>query len=184
MNLKQLYNNIFSYAPPVNYQFNISENERSQTDSNSNQTQQEEVNIFPSLTVNMEYMITKYNLLINSDIILREFTINARGKQYNAFIVYIDGMVNSEIMDKFILEPLMIRNKNNLFDGTQSKVVSEAISNNISVKKVKKFDLSNYLMGCLMPQNSIKEISTFKEACSGINSRKLCAFCRYFKSCI
>lgn len=121
------------------------------------------VNIFPSLNVNIEYMRTKYNLLINSDVILREFTINARGKQYNAFLVYIDGMVDSEIMDKFILEPLMLRNKSNLYDGTQNKVISEAVANNITVRKVKKFDLSNYLMGCLMPQNAVKEVTDFDE---------------------
>ncbi len=121
-------------------------------------------------------MRTKYNLLINSDVILREFTLNARGKQYNAFLVYIDGMVDSEIMDKFILEPLMLRNKNNLFDGTQTKVISEAVANNITVRKVKKFDLSNYLMGCLMPQNAVKEVTDFDEVANGINSGNCALF--------
>lgn len=121
-------------------------------------------------------MRTKYNLLINSDVILREFTINARGKQYNAFLVYIDGMVDSEIMDKFILEPLMLRNKNNLFDGTQTKVISEAVANNITVRKVKKFNLSNYLMGCLMPQNAVKEVTDFDEVANGINSGNCALF--------
>lgn len=144
---------------------------------------EEKVNIFPSLSVNMEYMKTRYNLLINSDIILREFTMNARGKQYNAFLVYIDGMVNSEIMDKFILEPLMLRNKSNLYDSSQNKVISEAVANNITVRKIKKFDLSNYLMGCLMPQNAVKEVKDFDEAINGINSRKLCFICRYFSYC-
>lgn len=32
-------------------------------------------NIFPSIDVNMEYIKVKYNLLINSDIILREFCL-------------------------------------------------------------------------------------------------------------
>lgn len=155
------------------------------TESNDNQASEpeEKVNIFPSLSVNIEYMRTKYNLLINSDVILREFTINARGKQYNAFIVYIDGMVDSEIMDKFILEPLMLRNKSNLYDGTQNKVIAEAVTNNITVRRVKKFDLSNYLMGCLMPQNAVKEVTDFDEIANGINSRKLCFICGHFKSC-
>ncbi len=148
------------------------------TESNDNQASkpEEKVNIFPSLSVNIEYMRTKYNLLINSDVILREFTLNARGKQYNAFLVYIDGMVDSEIMDKFILEPLMLRNKNNLFDGTQTKVISEAVANNITVRKVKKFDLSNYLMGCLMPQNAVKEVTDFDEVANGINSGNCALF--------
>lgn len=119
-------------------------------------------------------MKTKYNLLINSDVILREFTLNARGKQYHAFLVYIDGMIDSKIMDDFILEPLMMRNKNNLYDGTQTKVVSEAVANNITVRKVKKFDLAGYLMNCLMPQNTVEQVNEFEKAISGINSRKLC----------
>lgn len=185
MDFKTLFNQIFGYTPPIEYDFSLPEsNQTTQSNNTPLAKPEEKVKIFPSLNVNIEYMRTKYNLLINSDIILREFTINARGKQYNAFLVYIDGMVNSEIMDKFILEPLMLRNKNNLFDGTQSKVISEAVANNITVRKVKKFDLSNYLMGCLMPQNAVKEVSDFDEVANGINSRKLCLICRHTKSCI
>ena len=172
MDFKNLFNSIFGYTPPVDYDFSLPEDSPAAKSTNEPLLNQEEkVNIFPSLSVNMEYMKIKYNLLINSDVILREFTINARGKQYNAFLVYIDGMVDSEIMDKFILEPLMLRNKSNLYDGGQSKVISEAVANNITVRKVKKFDLSNYLMGCLMPQNAVKEVKDFDEVANGINSR-------------
>lgn len=174
MNIKNLFNSMFTYIPPVEYNFSLSEEEDTQTLKISNQEScdsKEKVNIFPSLNVNIEYMKTRYNLLINSDVILREFTINARGKQYNAFLTYIDGMVDSEIMDKFILEPLMLRNKSNQFDGTQTKVISEAIANNIVIRKVKKFDLSNYLIGCLMPQNAVKEVTDFDEVANGINAR-------------
>ena len=171
MNLKDLFNSIFAYTPPVEYNFSLPENSQTADLNNTEFSKHEKVKIFPSLSVNIEFMRTKYNLLINSDVILREFTINARGKQYNAFLVYIDGMVDSEIMDKFILEPLMLRNKSNLFDGTQTKVISEAVANNITVRKVKKFDLSNYLMGCLMPQNAVKEVTDFDEVANGINAR-------------
>lgn len=183
MIFKELFNSMFGYTPPVEYNFSLPESDQT-TITNDTQTSQLEkkVNIFPSLNVNIEYMRTKYNLLINSDVILREFTINARGKQYNAFLIYIDGMVDSEIMDKFILEPLMLRNKNNLYDGPQTKVISEAVANNITVRKVKKFDLSNYLMGCLMPQNAVKEVTDFDEVANGINARQLCSICGYVKS--
>ena len=183
MIFKELFNSMFGYTPPVEYNFSLPESDQT-TITNDTQISQLEkkVNIFPSLNVNIEYMRTKYNLLINSDVILREFTINARGKQYNAFLIYIDGMVDSEIMDKFILEPLMLRNKNNLYDGPQTKVISEAVANNITVRKVKKFDLSNYLMGCLMPQNAVKEVTDFDEVANGINARQLCSICGYVKS--
>ncbi|MCI8384547.1 MAG: spore germination protein [Clostridia bacterium] len=179
MNLKNLFQSVFAYQPPVEYNFSLLEESNITNINSTNPMENEDekkVDIFPSLSVNMEYMKTKYNLLINSDVILREFTINARGKQYNAFLVYIDGMVDSEIMDKFILEPLMLRNKSNLYDGTQNKVIAEAVANNITVRKVKKFDLSNYLMGCLMPQNAVKEVSDFDQVANGINSGNCALF--------
>lgn len=174
MSLKDILKNTFSYTPKTEYHFYLSDNSTSQDSqeykSGSN-IKEEKVKIFQSLNVNLEYMKTKYNTLINSDIIIREFTLNARGKQYNAFLVYIDGMIDSQIMDDFILKPLMLRNKNNVYDGAQNKVISEAVANNITVRKIKKFDLPNYLMGCLMPQNSVKEVSEFDDAINGINSR-------------
>ena len=178
MNFKNMWNKLFSYTPPIEYDFSIPETSNIEEPIAKEYDIEEEnpVKIFPSISVNKEYMQTKYNTLINSDIVLREFTINARGKQYNAFIVYIDGMIDSKIMDDFILKPLMLRNKNNLYDGSQNKIISEAVANNITVRKVKKFDLPSYLTNCLIPQNSIKQVTTFDEAANGINSGNCALF--------
>lgn len=174
MKIKDLFNSILTYHPEKNYKFSLLNNKQDETCYNSEPESPK--NIFPSLNVNLDYMKTKYNTLINSDIILREFILNARGKQYNAFLVYIDGMVDSEIMDKFILQPLMMRNQNNLFNSEQNRIVSEAITNNITVRKVKKFDLGNYLMNCLMPQNTVEQVSEFKKIVTGINSGNCALF--------
>ena len=103
MDIKNIFNTLFAYKPPVDYNFSLPEDPEAIT-KNSTQANQgsqnketqnkKHDNIFPSLNVNLEYMKTRYNLLINSDVIMREFTINARGKQYNAFLVYLDGMVD------------------------------------------------------------------------------------------
>lgn len=134
-----------------------------------NQKQLKVKNIFPSLSVTMEYIKVKYNTLINSDIVLREFTLSARNRQYKALLFFIDGMVDSELMNNNILEALMLRNRANIFDGDQNQVVSEAKTNNITVKRVKKFDLENYVFDSLLPQNNVKKISTFDEAFSSVN---------------
>ena len=179
MNFKNLINSLLTYKPTEDYDFTILEDDiedSSKTETFSNKDVSNVENVFPSLSVNLEYIKTKYNVLINSDIIIREFTLNARGKQYSAFILYIDGMVDSNIMNDFILKPLITRSKNTLFDGEQNKVISEAISNNITVRKVKKFDLSEYLMNCLIPQNSIKQTSKFDEIISGVNSGNCALF--------
>ena len=130
--------------------------------------------IFPSIDLNIEYIKVKYNLLINNDIILREFTLTARNRQYRAFLLFIDGMVNTDLVNNYVLNPLMLRNTANIFDGNQNQVISEAVTNNITVRKVKKFDLSSYIMSCLMPQNNVKTQNKFSDIISGINSRKLC----------
>ena len=79
-------------------------------------------------------------------------------------------MVDSQLLNDFVLEPLMLRNHNNLFNGDQNRVVSEAVTNNITVRKVKKFDLSEYIQSCLIPQNNISMCSSFSDAFSGVNS--------------
>lgn len=180
MSYKDLFNRFFGYMPKAQYQFNLPDARAVQPQQNFNDnniSSSKKTEIFPSLMVNEDYMKSKYNILINSDIVLRNFTINARGKQYNAFLLYIDGMVDSQIMDDFILNPLMLRNKSNSFDGSQNKVISEAVTNNITVRKVKKFDLPSYLLGCLMPQNSVTQETNFEDVISGINSRKLWFVC-------
>ena len=126
--------------------------------------------IFPSIDVNLEYIKVKYNTLINSDIVLREFTLNARNKQYKACLFFVDGMVNIDLVNNYVLKPLMLRNTANSFDGNQNQVISEAVTNNITVRKVKKFDIKEYILNSLLPQNNVKTKKEFKEIFSGINS--------------
>ncbi len=180
MHIKDLFSSLFTYTPDdkQTYNFNLIEdpNTKAYTDSNLGKEGNDKTKIFPSLTVNLDYLKSKYNLLINSDIIFREFVLNARGKQYNALLIFIDGMINTEIMNEFILEPLMMRNKNNLYEGSQNRVISEAVANNITVRKVKKFNLPNFISSCLIPQNAIKQVSTFEDSISGINSGNCALF--------
>lgn len=187
-NFLQVFNSLFEYKETKRYNFTVPENsdeEKDKSISYEQEIKQQELpnepkNIFPSLSVNLEFMKIKYNALINSDIVIREFTLTARNKQYNAFLLYIDGMVNTTLINDFILNPLMLRNRANIFDKDDTKIVSESIANNISVRRVKKFNLLDYIFNNLMPQNSVKTVQEFDEIISGINSRKLCSICRYF----
>ena len=174
MNFKNMLSSLFTYTPKEKYNFVLLENNNE--DNKNNQTNKKTESslktkeIFPALSVNLEYVKTKYNSIINSDIIIREFILNARGKQYSAFLLYIDGMIDTEIMNKFILEPLMLRNKSNTFEGDQNRIISEAVTNNITVRKVKKFDLTEYILSCLMPQNSVEQYSDFEKVFEDVNS--------------
>lgn len=183
-NFVQLFNNIFKYKDEKDYNFTIPETDEEVAIENNtfidnlenSNTYRKTKNIYPTLSVNLEYMQVRYNTLINSDIVIREFTLTARNKQYNAFILYIDGMVDSKIINDYILNPLMLKNRANIFDGDQNKVVSEAVTNNITVKKVKKFDLADYIFNSLMPQNSVKKTNSFDEIISGVNSGNCALF--------
>ena len=173
MNIKKFLNNTFAYKPQNSYNFSLPDNphlsEESQQKDNIS-IPSDSTKVFESLDVNLDFVKTKYNALINSDVVIREFVLNARGKQYKAFLLYIDGMVDSQLLNDFVLEPLMLRNHNNLFNGDQNRVISEAVTNNITVRKVKKFDLSEYIQSCLIPQNNISMCSSFSDAFSGVNS--------------
>ena len=176
MTIKKIFTNLFNYTPPYNYEFSLPNTQNNSTSPQEPQTENTKKNIFPSISINLDYLKTRYNLLINSDIITREFILNARGKQYKALLLYIDGMVDSQILNDFVLEPLMMRNKNNLFDNTQNRIISESVSNNITVRKIKKFDLAEYIESCLVPQNNIKQSNSFDEIISGVNSGNCALF--------
>lgn len=132
--------------------------------------------VFSSIDVNLDYMKVRYNSMINSDVIIREFILNARGKQYKAFLVYVDGMTDQEIMNNYILKPLMLRNSANIFDGDQNRVISEVKTNNITVRKVKKFDIVEYISNCLLPQNTVSKFEKFDDIVGGINSGNCALF--------
>ena len=179
MKIKDFINNAFGYTPKEIYQFTLptdSENPESTTIQNSKQTPEKKENVFPNINENLEYVKTKYNTLINSDIIVREFILNARGNQYKAFLLYIDGMVDSQILNDFVLESLMLRNRNNLFNGEQNRIISESTTNNVTIRKVKKFNLADYIESCLIPQNSITQQSSFDDIFAGINSGNCALF--------
>lgn len=183
-NVFQIFNDLFAYKEITEYDFTVPEKVDEEKDKNISYEDEineqkpasEPKNIFPSLSVNLEYMKVRYNFLINSDVIIRDFTLTARNKQYSAFLVYIDGMVDTKLINDFILNPLMLKNRANIFDGEETKIISEAITNNISVRKVKKFNLLDYIYNNLMPQNSVQKLTEFNEIISGINSGNCALF--------
>lgn len=175
MDFKNMLNSFFAYKPQKHYEFDIPENlNKSQNTISIPNSKKEKV--FDNLNKNLDYVKTSYNTLINSDIIIRQFILNARNKQYNAFVVYIDGMIDSNILNNFVLKPLMLRNDSNLFNKSHNKVVSESVKNNIKIRKIKKFNISDYIFNCLLPQNSVKKLDSFETIFSGINAGNCALF--------
>lgn len=180
--LNQKLKQYFEPSDEKEYHFTLSdinENDNNNSSSSPNlpTTQQmqeseklsEVKNIFPSLDVTLEYIKVKYNTIINSDIVLREFNLSARNRQYKALLFFIDGMVDSQLINNNVLEALMLRKRANIFDGDQNQIVSEGVANNITVRRVKKFHLENYIFDSLLPQNNVKKVDSFSDAFSGVN---------------
>ena len=160
--------NLITYKAPSEYNFilpKVKKNPKSDEDIN----QKDVENVYPSIDVNKEYIKNKYHFSINSDIKIREFFINIKSKQYAAFLLFIDGMINSELINKFVVEPLMIKNASNMTND-DSEIVNTAVTNNVTVKRVKKFDLKKYVSECLVPQNDVSIEDKFKDVISKVNA--------------
>lgn len=175
------FKNLFSYQPHQEYSFSIPETkEGNQNVDNSlekiDSDSQLPKNIFPTLSVNLEVITSRYNTMINSDVIVREFSLTAKNKEYKAFLLYIDGMVDTTSINNFVLDPLMLRNLSNTYQNPENEIVKEAVSNNIVVRKVKKFDLPTYILNHLVPQNSVKQLDTFDDVASSVNSGNCALF--------
>ena len=165
---------IFRYKEDHEYSFDLKEKEYEQTDTNDadnidftrkNSLPNNNV-IYNVVSVNLEQMKKIYGVPDNSDVSIREFILHADGKQYDAFLIFIDGMVNSEFVNNFVLKPLML----NKDEGVKPRVVNTVIANNITVKKTKRFNLQDHILKALIPQNSIKNKDTFGSVIEDINS--------------
>lgn len=177
MDLKNIFNELFTWKEENNYEFKLPDDEvNSKPDTSVSDEAIAPKSVFPSIDVNLEYMKTRYNTLINSDIIIREFSLLVRNRQYKAFLLFIEGMVDSNLVNDFVLKPLMLRNSANTYDTNQDSIISEVKTNNITVRKVKKFDIIDYITNSLLPQNNFEKDESFDEIVKGINSGNCALF--------
>lgn len=117
-------------------------------------------NVSGSLQENIDYLKVKYNSLINSDIIFRNFVIHFGSRDYSASLILIDGMIDSNLVNDFLLKPLM-----KLAKGTTKLKLKNAVQ----IKKTPKLNLEDFLYNKLIPQNSIKKEKDFEKIISLIN---------------
>lgn len=168
---RNLYNKFFKYTPPQKYNFLLNSENSVQSGSTPSSPAKdlEPKNLSKSLKENMNFVKSKYNSLINSDVVIRDFILTAQNKEYDATLIYIDGMVDSKTINISVLQPLMLRNKANTYIGNEKKIISEFNNNDIVTRKVKRFSLENYIYNHLIPQNDVKQTSKFEDAFSSIN---------------
>lgn len=127
--------NIFNFEPPKKtYLFKI------KNDKKDNSTAfDKSSNISASINENLEIIKKLTHADISSDIAFRNFIININKQEYYAFIVFYDGLSDSNLIDEFILRPLM-----NSYEF-----------NNQNIKDC----INNYIL----EQNQLKEVNTWEK---------------------
>lgn len=162
---KNMLNSLINQEKEYKFTLPIKENN---SDAPSPEDLIKKQKVYSSLDVNLEYVYSRFNTLMNSDIKIRKFLLNVKSREFKAFILYIDGMVSKESINDFILKPLMLKNIANQYDGKQ--VVSEAVASNILIRKVKKFNVVEYISDSLLPQNDIEKVDSFDKIANDVAS--------------
>ena len=145
MDIKNFFKKIIKYDENNEYNFSISNN----FEVKQPEPKEVERKVSTNITENLDYLKSKYNTLLNNDVIIREFSMYALNQNYSCFLIYIDGLSDAISINDFILRPLMLRQYKH--------------NDNI------KMDLSTYIDNCLIPQNSVKKVQDFSDVFSGIN---------------
>lgn len=150
----RLYNKFIKYTPLQKVGFYLTTENYKQIDKLSPNPSKdlEPKKISSNLSENMDYIKTKYNYLINSDVIIRDFILLANNKEYKASLIFIDGLVDTQIVNNSVLKPLMLRNRSNIIVESNSS-----------------FDIKEYIYKHLIPQNSVKTTESFDDIFTSIN---------------
>lgn len=147
MSFKDFFSNLIKYSSSNDYNFSILNNNVNNVSTDASPA--DNYKVFENIKENLDFLKSKYNALICSDIIIREFNMFVYNENHKCFIIYIDGLVDSSSINDFILEPLMLGKfrYNKPFDGA----------------------LSDYIYNCLLPQNSVTSVKNYSDVFSGIN---------------
>ena len=143
--LKRLYDKFIKYTPSPQYIFTIStENSKDIEKKPVIATKNIEPQNFSSnLKDNLNFLKYKYNSLINSDVIFRDFILTFQNKEYSAVLIYIDGMIDTKIVNDSVLKPLMLRNKTNTYNPksiTPEDFIYQHLIHQTDTKKVEKYN--------------------------------------------
>lgn len=161
---------LFTYSPDSKYTYQISEAQV----QNNIETKKIDKKVSSSLSENLNFLTVKYNALINSDINIRKFTLNAKGKQYNSALIYIDGMVDSDSVNKHVLNPLMLKNKTNLDNSNETLIINK--NNELNYHTTVNPNLEDLIYNSLITQNSIQSEKNFADLINKINNGFTCLF--------
>ena len=116
MNFKQFLINIFAYSKFNSHSFILPQNSNNVENLEASKIEY----VYSTIKENLNHLKIKYNSLINSDIIFRNFIININNTNFKAFLIFIDGMVDNDSINTNILKPLLLKNSITMSDKNNS----------------------------------------------------------------
>ena len=139
----------FMLKKPGNSKTDRIEQEMAEKDADAQKKPKASDEVSDDIKINLAYMKKKYSIPINCDIVLREFSIRYKKELISAFIIFFDGMTDREVIDNYILKPLMVNSIMEVHDYAE--------------------DLQEFISGQLLPHNQIKIERSYSKAVEGIN---------------
>lgn len=167
----RLYNKFIKYTPLQKTGFYLTTENYKQIDKipiNPSKNLEPQ-NISAKLIENLDYIKTKYNYLINSDVVIRDFTLLSNKQEYSAFLIFIDGLVDTQIVNNSVLKPLMLRNRSNTFTKKNNSNSKEKKNTSKSNNNISELNLKEFIYNHLIPQNSVKKVESFDDVFTSIN---------------
>lgn len=129
----------FKFTPPIeNKEFKISK-------PNIAPTISKEMNIKSSISENVKLLKNMLHFPDSNDVNFRFIDIHINDKTYNAFLVFYDGLVDSKIINDYILERLMTRfslePSNSVIKGKESISIKDILSGTVLADLQVSFEL-------------------------------------------
>lgn len=148
---KHIYNKFIKYSPSSQYNFTINNQAEKNIEKNPVVSTEsiEPTTFSSSYRENIDYFKYKYNSLINSDVVIREFVLTIQNKNYNSAIIFIDGLIDSKIINNSVLKPLLQKESNK---NSKPKLSTE-----------------EYVLKRLIPQTDTKIKANYSDAMKSIN---------------
>ena len=174
MDFKKIINKL-AWKPEKKYSFSLQDTNKPANNDTSNNNLNIKKNISPNINENLDYIKIRFNTLINDDIAIREFTLKCENKNYKAFLLFIDGMVDANLICNYVLKVLMLKTCSSSISNREI-ISKHMLKNNVVVKKVKKLDIAEYIFNSLIPENNISIKNSFNDITESVNSGNCALF--------
>lgn len=136
---------------------NQGNNDEQSVSSGSDENQSLETGRYANIKLTGNYVTdlisSKETFAQNADVHIREFTI--RGTNTRAAVMYIDGLVDQQLIDEHLITPLMIRGV--------PELQQESFLHPADIHQIK-----NYLSNQLLPVSQIQETGSLQELALGV----------------